>query len=202
MITVGPDLDQATRNFTVGHEIGHALLFRATNGKAIVGEELERLCDLFASYLLAPIGYVDRQLRGPGPNLRSIREMAQSLEITERGLWLLISEHYPITFWWSRACHLDSIGPFQIEPFRTDIETAQFLATAPSRLELASMVDGVDNWVIEGMLDDEGAHGLLKPVGKKVTQIPSVKVINLSREQTLSNEIRSAETNPWTSRRK
>jgi hypothetical protein len=189
-ISIGTDLDGARRNFTLAHEIGHAVFFRATNGILTTGDELERLCDLFAAYLLAPLGYVDRQLRGPGPNLGSIASMAQVLQISERGLWLLISEHYPITFWWSRMGQLNSVGPFRIDRFGSDIDSARFLRHRPSRFEISSALHGVSEWVIEGIQDDEGAHGILKPVGRGVLQVPSVKVINLSREQMLAGEIK------------
>ena len=190
IISIGPDLDKVHRNFTLAHEIGHAVFFRATDGKLTTGDELERLCDLFAAYLLAPLGYVDRQLRGPGPNLQSIAHMAQVLQISERGLWLLISEHYPITFWWRRMGQLNSLGPFRIHGFSAEIESTEFLHRRPSRLEITSMLHGVSDWVIEGVLDDEGAHGILKPVGKGVAQVPSVKVVNLSHEQMLTGEIK------------
>jgi predicted transcriptional regulator len=48
------DLSLARRRFTIAHEFGHATLQKITRGRVSASNELERLCDMFATELLMP----------------------------------------------------------------------------------------------------------------------------------------------------
>ena len=48
------DLSVARRRFTIAHEIGHVVLQKVAHGRVSPSNELERLCDMFATELLMP----------------------------------------------------------------------------------------------------------------------------------------------------
>jgi Zn-dependent peptidase ImmA (M78 family) len=48
------DLSVSRRRFTIAHEIGHIALRRVAPGRVSPSNELERLCDIFATELLMP----------------------------------------------------------------------------------------------------------------------------------------------------
>jgi hypothetical protein len=68
MIAYSPGLQAGRRRFTIAHELGHAFFEHTGRNCPRRGEELERICDLFAVELLMPAGLAKNTIEGNDPS--------------------------------------------------------------------------------------------------------------------------------------
>jgi hypothetical protein len=187
-ISVAISLDADDRNFTIAHELGHIFFLKATDGQLTSGPAVERLCDLFGAYLLAPIQLVHRHLRTHGATISSIEGLAESLSLPQRALWKLIAEHYPVSFWWIRENTFDWVGRFDLKPIEDNIRNLRGGELRSKRSRVVRPMTGISEWSIEGCFDGGSTYGIVKPVGRHVRQSPLVKSINVPREHLLKSQ--------------
>jgi hypothetical protein len=187
-IIVVPDMALNERNFTIAHEIGHVFLYRASGGRLVRGESIERLCDLFGAYLLAPVGFVDERLRDNGLTIGSVARLAEILNISQRGLWTLITEHYPLSFWWKRMGYLEWIGQFDVDPFAGEVHSMCTSDEERNQSRIHHVRNGITEWILECTPDQDGGYGILKPTGVNVRETPVVRSINFPRERLFAGE--------------
>lgn len=76
-VVYSSDLPLGRRNFTVAHELGHAIFERTGRNCPRSGREVERLCDKLAAELLMP-RKVFLAKTDPDPTLAQVHELAQS----------------------------------------------------------------------------------------------------------------------------
>jgi Zn-dependent peptidase ImmA (M78 family) len=92
------------RRFTIAHELGHLLL--ATRGGVPLERQrtepaLERYCDRFASALLLPGPWLEKQCAEHGaPTLRSIGQVAQKAAVSASATYVALERTLP---WWNAA---------------------------------------------------------------------------------------------------
>jgi IrrE N-terminal-like domain len=74
-IFVRRGIEPSRRSFTIAHEIGHAALFQLAPSIGQDGDEVERMCNLFAAELLLPASSVRREVTG-GSYVRALAVLA------------------------------------------------------------------------------------------------------------------------------
>lgn len=187
-ITVASGLGADNRNFTIAHELGHIFFLKASNGQLTDGRALERFCDLFGAYLLAPIQFVHKHLRTRGANIKSIAVLAKSLDIPQQALWKLLGEHYPMSFWWTEEGTLDWIGQFDLKQIEESLRSLSGTQQESIHSRVIRPMSGIAEWSVEAFFDETTTYGLVKPAGPNVQQRPLVKSINVPRERLLSSQ--------------
>jgi Zn-dependent peptidase ImmA (M78 family) len=71
------DLSPVRRNFTIAHELGHAVFLSTGPNCPRMGDELERLCDMLAAEILMPRA-IFLAAAGPALTLLKLRELART----------------------------------------------------------------------------------------------------------------------------
>ena len=90
VIAYASGMPSGRRRFTIAHELGHAFFESTGPGCPRVGEELERICDLFAAALLLPVAQLSADLVEWTPRLAI--ELAKSYEVSLSALLLRAEE--------------------------------------------------------------------------------------------------------------
>ncbi len=80
-IVYAPDLPVSRRRFTIAHELGHAVLQKASKKVFSASNELERLCDMFAAEVLLPRPHFLRSIDDEF-HLSTLPQLARSFQVS------------------------------------------------------------------------------------------------------------------------
>lgn len=90
-----PDLSPTRLRFTLAHELGHAILAKTGPRARQTGDEVERICDMFAAEMLMPVNDLRRGFPGK-PRVETIANVAAAYGVSHTAAARRISDLWQV----------------------------------------------------------------------------------------------------------
>lgn len=143
------DLSLARRRFTIAHELGHATFQRIARDRVTASNELERLCDMFATELLMPKSVFLTEI-GSGFRLSELPALAHRFRVSLMSAAIRVAE-------------LKSVSIFEID--KNEVRWGVGLIT---RSPLSALHDALGPAITEAIKGHYGTDYVAMTIGESL----------------------------------